>query len=466
MKSSIKKTLKFVDQPEQCLTIKFSPQSSSILRDFLETDYLPSENQLIWHLGDPTKLTDKKIRTLGGNLIQWVINHNISEIYLDDEDLTYLNEHQFILPLFEGLFYGGYKFEKYQTNNTVTEKQIEIKLGKQWNAVNTQLKDITKIAEALNYARDLGNEPANVINPVSLAAYCEELSTQYNLNIKTLTETDLAEIHAGGILSVGQGSKHKSRMIIIEHPGKDQNQNPYVLVGKAITFDTGGYSLKSVDGIQGMKYDKLGGVAVIGFMIAASLLNLPQRIVGIVCAAENSISEEAYKPDDIITTLSGKTVEILSTDAEGRLVLADGITYAQSNFEPQAVIDFATLTGGIVTALGSIRAGLFSNQDQLANDLFVAGEKASEKLWRMPLDDEYFDSIKGDFADIKNSGGRKAHPIMGGIFLKQFVKDETPWAHIDIAGTASNEKADSLNAKGANGFGIKLLVQYFKQIVS
>jgi len=249
-------------------------------------------------------------------------------------------------------------------------------------------------------------------------------------------------------------------MIILEHKGRNAHQDTLALVGKAITFDTGGYSLKSVENIQGMKFDKLGGMTVLGTLIAASLLNLPQRIVGIICAAENMISDHAYRPDDIIRTLSGKTVEIITTDAEGRLVLADGITYAKTQYSPKTIIDFATLTGGIVTALGKVRAGLFSNNDQLADDLFAAGEITGERLWRMPLDDEYFEFIKGDDADLKNSGGRSGHPIMGGIFLKQFVNDQIQWAHIDIAGTATSDKQEFYKPKGANGFGIRLMINY------
>lgn len=175
------------------------------------------------------------------------------------------------------------------------------------------------------------------------------------------------------------------------------------------------------------------------------------------------ISEDAYRPDDIIKTLSGKTVEILSTDAEGRLVLADGITYAQQNYQPGCIIDFATLTGGIVVALGKIRAGLFSNNDDLSDQLFKSGEATTEKLWKMPLDDEYFEFIKGDDADLKNAGGREGHPIMGAIFLKQFVENDVPWAHIDIAGSATSSKSEHYLPKGAKGFGIRMMLDFLSK---
>jgi leucyl aminopeptidase len=266
---------------------------------------------------------------------------------------------------------------------------------------------------------------------------------------------------AGALLSVGKGSRTPSRLIVLEYPGKvpEANTDPVVLVGKAITFDTGGYSIKDTSGIQGMKYDKCGGLAVIATLWAAAQLKLKTPLIGLIPAAENMISSEAYRPDDILTSLSGKTIEVLSTDAEGRLVLADALTYAQRMFKPRAVIDLATLTGGVVVALGHIRAGMMANDDRLAGQLLSAGEAAYERLWRLPLDEEYFELIKGDEADIKNSGGREGAPIFGGIFLKQFVDDQVPWAHLDIAGMASPSKDLPYCPQGATGSGVRLLLE-------
>jgi leucyl aminopeptidase len=256
-------------------------------------------------------------------------------------------------------------------------------------------------------------------------------------------------------------------MIILEYPGRGAKVGtaPVVVVGKAITFDTGGYSLKDTTSIVGMKYDKCGGAAVLGIMSAVAELGLETPVVGMVAAAENMISPEAYRPNDIIRTLSGKTVEIISTDAEGRMVLSDTLTYAQDRFQPRALVDIATLTGGIVVALGSVRAGLFSNDDTLAEDLLRAGERTGEKLWRMPLDDEYFELIRGDDSDFKNSSGkRKAHPVVGGIFLKQYVSESIPWAHLDIAGVDSVTTELPYAPIGATGFGVRVLVDYLAQI--
>jgi leucyl aminopeptidase len=271
---------------------------------------------------------------------------------------------------------------------------------------------------------------------------------------------------AGAITSVGKGSSTPARMIILEYPGSGdgQKQKPVVLVGKAITFDTGGYSLKDVNAIRTMKFDKSGGMVVLGVLKAAAELRLKTPLVGIICAAENMISGGAYRPDDIINSLSGKTIEIVTTDAEGRLVLADGLTYAQRYFQPRSLIDIATLTGGIVTALGKFRAGLFSNDDALAEQLFAAGVASHERLWRMPLDDDYFVNMKGVYADIKNSGGRDGAPIYGALFLKQFIEEGTSWAHLDIAGVAENLIEEYYIPIGATGFGVRLLLQYLESL--
>jgi leucyl aminopeptidase len=254
-------------------------------------------------------------------------------------------------------------------------------------------------------------------------------------------------------------------LIVLEYqpPAGKEAAQPVALVGKAITFDTGGYSIKTTLGMVGMKYDKCGAMAVIGTMVAAAKLKLGTPIVGVLAASENMISNISYRPNDILKTLSGKTVEIISTDAEGRLVLCDALAYAQQTFKPRVMIDLATLTGGVVTALGSTRAGLFSNRDEVASALFKAGEQTHERLWRLPLDEEYFEIIKSTDADMKNSAGvAKASPIVGATFLKQFVNDETPWAHLDIAGVSDWDSEMPYCPAGASGFGVRLLIEYLR----
>lgn len=420
------------------------------------------EKKLILNAGEKEKLSTDKWRKLGGILAKFLRSHNILNLFFPEEIINSLPSRE-LSAFFEGIFLGNYSFEYFKSKSPI--EKINLMLASDDITVKNDIEKIQKICSIINYARELGQLPGNVINPPSLAEICTGLAEKYNLKVKILDEKELEKIGAGAIISVGKGSASQPRMIVLEYIAeKPTNEKPIILVGKAITFDTGGYSIKTVDGIKSMKFDKMGGITVLATILAASILGIPKNVVGIICAAENMISHEAYRPDDIIKTLSGKTVEILSTDAEGRLVLADGLTYAQRNFQPQCIIDFATLTGGIVTALGKIRAGLFSNNPELSDQLFKSGESTFERLWPMPLDDDYFEFIKGDDADLKNSGGREGQPIMGGIFLKQFIESDVPWAHIDIAGAAISTKAENYQPKGANGFGIRLMLDYLNNL--
>jgi leucyl aminopeptidase len=283
-----------------------------------------------------------------------------------------------------------------------------------------------------------------------------------------LDETALAELGAGALLAVGQGSRTPPRLLVLEYPGQGdlRGSPPVVVVGKALTFDSGGYMVKDRSAIVGMKYDKAGGAAVVGLLHAAALLRLETPLVGIIPAAENMISAEAFRPDDIIRTLSGMTVEITSTDAEGRLVLCDALTYACRFYQPRALIDVATLTYGVVAALGKVRAGLMSNNDALAQALLDSGERTGERFWRLPLDEEYLDLLRGAAADLKNySGSSQASPVTGGVFLHQFVPEGVPWAHLDILGVAATDVDLPYCPKGATGFGVRLLIDYLQNLV-
>jgi len=408
-------------------------------------------------LGSQKEITEETYRQAGGAAARWLKTTGASSASIDAGALSSLP------AVLEGLYLGTFDFRHYKSNDNHL-KAVKLYIHGRADA-DKLIQRAESICRAVNLARSWAHEPANVINPVTLAERVAELGKQNNLKVTILDETALTEIGAGGLLSVGKGSNAKPRLIVIEYDGRNPapDAKPVVLVGKAITFDTGGYSMKDVTNIQGMKYDKCGGVTVAAVMQAAADLQLDLPVVGIIAAAENMVSAEAYRPDDILTMLSGKTVEIISTDAEGRLVLADALHYTQQHYQPRAIIDLATLTGGIVTALGRVRAGIFSNNDALAQTLIEAGERTHERLWRMPLDDDYLKAIKGDDADLKNSGGREGHPIMGAIFLKQFVADDIPWAHLDIAGVADSPKDLPYSPKGATGFGVRLLVEYLEK---
>lgn len=318
------------------------------------------------------------------------------------------------------------------------------------------------VAESANLARFYSHEPPNVINPPALARRAAAEAQRVGLRCTIIDERRMAAMDMNALMAVGRGSAAPPRLIVLEHRGTRSAAAPIVLVGKAVTQDTGGYSIKAADGIPDMKFDKCGGMAVLGAMIAAARLRLPARVVGVIPAAENMIDARAFRPGDILTAMSGRTIEVISTDAEGRLMLADALTYAQQLFRPRLIIDLATLTGACVVALGQHAAGLFSNDDELASRLIAAGDAVGERLWRMPLWPAYRKQIEGTDADLKNSGGRPGGAVTAAMFLKEFVDDGVPWAHLDIAGTAHLDKETPLFRRGATGFGVRLLLRLLR----
>ncbi len=450
-------TVSFATAPE-----KAAPgQPGKSLGDVLFLRNADGSPALTVSLGKSEKLRADSLRQAGGALAKWLSAHNVTDAQIDAEALAQLGVADATRALVEGLLLGAFRFERYKSGAEAVAAPVVTISG---DGVAEIIATAEKLASAVNLARDWGHEPANVINPVSLAERVRELGAQNGLKVTVIDDKALEEMGAGAIHAVGKGSKTPARLILVEYPGQDANATPVALVGKAITFDTGGYSLKDSTNILGMKYDKCGAMAVIGSVLAAAKLGLKTRVVGVIAAAENMVSGEAYRPDDILTTLSGKTVEIISTDAEGRLVLADALTYTARTFQPRAMVDFATLTGACVVALGKVRAGYMANDEALADALFAAGEAAHERLWRLPLDEEYEAQIQGDDGDIKNSGGREGGAIIGGIFLQNFVQPVVPWAHIDIAGVASSSKDAPYTPKGATGFGVRLAVEYLRSL--
>ncbi|NQD38231.1 leucyl aminopeptidase [Permianibacter sp. IMCC34836] len=311
------------------------------------------------------------------------------------------------------------------------------------------------VAEGVKFARDLTNLPGNICHPTYLAERAQEMA-KANKPLKTtiIDETELKKMGAGAFVAVSQGSDQPGKLIVMEYSGGKNGDAPIVLVGKGITFDTGGISIKPSDGMDEMKFDMGGAASVFGTMTAVLKLALPINVIAVVAAAENMPSGKATRPGDVVTTLSGQTVEILNTDAEGRLVLCDAMTYVE-RFDPDVVIDIATLTGACVIALGHHTSGLMSNHNPLANDLLEAGETAGDRAWRLPIYDEYQEQLDSNFADMSNLGGRPAGAITAACFLSRFAK-KFHWAHLDIAGTAWK----SGKAKGATGRPVPLLTQY------
>jgi len=361
--------------------------------------------------------------------------------------------------LAESLLDGEYVFDRFKSQKAEPRalKKITLLADKAGLAeVERAVQHATAIASGMAFTRDLGNLPPNLCHPVFLAEQAKELGkTHKGLKVEVFDEKKIKELGMGAFYAVGQGSEQPPRLIVMQYQSGKKSEKPYVLVGKGITFDTGGISLKPGAGMDEMKYDMCGAASVFGTLRAVLELKLPINLVCILACAENMPSGNATRPGDIVTTMSGQTVEILNTDAEGRLVLCDALTYAE-RFKPQAVIDIATLTGACIVALGSHTTGMLGNNDELLEQLLDAGKRADDRAWQLPLFDEYQEQLDSPFADIANIGGPKAGTITAACFLSRFAKAYN-WAHLDIAGTAWISGGKD---KGATGRPVPMLTQY------
>ena len=316
------------------------------------------------------------------------------------------------------------------------------------------------VARAENLARELAAAPGNVATPSHLAATAERIGREHGLEVTVLDREAMRREGMGALLAVAQGSEEEPRFIVIEYRGAEGDEGPLVLVGKGVTFDTGGISIKPAAGMEDMKFDMSGAAAVLGAMQAIAELRLPAHVIGLIPSTENMPSGRSIKPGDIVRSLAGKTIEVVNTDAEGRLILADALAYAQ-RYKPRAILDAATLTGACVIALGHEAIGLMGNDEALIEEVRAAGERTGERCWPLPLWDEYRRQLDSDYADLKNTGGRPAGTITGGWFLKEFVGD-TPWAHLDIAGTAYGDNPRPYHRKGSTGVPTRLFVDWVR----
>ncbi len=363
----------------------------------------------------------------------------------------------------EGAILGLYRFDKLKTEtNSETPKQnlkhVELIFEDDHGAAQIQhaIDKGVDVADAVNFARDLVSSPANQMTPSDLAAAAQRMSKENKISCKVLAKPEIERLGMNALLGVSRGSQESPKFIVLEYAGGRASQPPVVLIGKGITFDSGGISIKPSEGMEKMKYDMAGGAAVLGTLNAVARLKLPIHVVGLVPTCENLPSGSATKPGDVLKALNGKTIEVLNTDAEGRLILADALSYA-ARYKPKAAIDMATLTGACVVALGSQTCGLLGNDAKLIHRIKEASAKCSERAWELPLWDEYSESIKSDIADVKNIGNREAGAITAAAFLKKFV-DGFPWAHLDIAGVAWEDHEKPYIPKGASGFGIRLMI--------
>ncbi|HEV8660885.1 MAG TPA: leucyl aminopeptidase [Thermoanaerobaculia bacterium] len=360
------------------------------------------------------------------------------------------------------LAHADYKYDAYQTQEKENKRiPIDAMLIPPLSLNGRRLRDIEEEANAISEGmwtvRDLGNAPSNVITPARLAERAMEVSKKVGVKCTVFGRREIEKMKMGGLIAVNRGSSEEPRFVVMEYAPRRAKKH-VALVGKGVTFDSGGISIKPAEKMEEMKYDMCGAAAVIGTIEAAAKLELPVRITGCIPSTDNLPSGSAYKPGEIITMMNGKTVEIVNTDAEGRMILGDALHYA-SKLEPDHLIDFATLTGSCVVALASEAAGLFSNDDALARKLIECGERVGERLWRLPAWDEYKELIKSEWADMKNSGGRWGGAITAAVFLKEFV-DCPSWAHLDIAGTAYSDR----DPKGATGAGVRVAVEFLESL--
>lgn len=413
-------------------------------------------------LGPAEKLDGERLRSTGRALATWLTAQRLRSASLWIDGLASSQAADPVGEVTLGMMLAGFAYQDFRAPDKKAVSQVRIDLrsadrGRPQPAQRAARHAAT-LAGAVNFARWVAHQPPNVLHPPALAGQARALAKSRKLKCTVLEGPQLKRMNMGGLLAVGGGAGHPPCLIRLDYAGAPRARAQTVLVGKSITFDTGGYSIKPAEGMEKMKFDMCGGAAVLGTMRAVADLKLKCNVVGILAAAENAISSRSYRPGDILRMASGKTVEVTNTDAEGRLVLADALWYAQERCRPAAVIDLATLTGGVVIALGAEAAGLMSTDDELAAALEESGRHTRERLWRLPLWDEYRELIKSRDADLRNSAAkRQAHAIVGGMFLKEFIRPKTAWAHLDIAGVAYDDNA------GASGFGVRLLVDYLQR---
>lgn len=412
---------------------------------------------LLAGLGKKEEVNAEKIRHAGGKAVSYLCALGFKDISLSLRHLDALRQSP--LSFMEGGLLSLYKFTKYRQDK---EDAVRIErftlIGKPRKSFFNEVSRLVATVSAVNFARDLVNTPANDMTPTALAKTARRMA-KGKVSLKVLERKDAEREGMGAYLSVARGSVEPPKFIVLKYRGG--NGSPIALIGKSITFDSGGISIKPGEGMEKMKYDMAGGAVVLAVIKAAAEIRLPVNLMGVLPATENLPSGSASKPGDIVRSMSGKTVEIISTDAEGRLVLADAIGYVKK-FRPRGIIDVATLTGACSVALGNEAIAMMGNDSGLMERLKAAGEETYERVWQMPLYDEYLDYIKSDVADLKNSGGKTGSLVTAGYFLKEFVGD-TPWVHLDIAGTAWTEKDRPYIGKGPTGVGVRLLLNFLKE---
>jgi len=429
---------------------------------------LPARRILILGLGKSHEFNMDKLRGAYAKAAQHIRSLGLkgfavsTDMGLPERDVQYVTE-----AIVEGVLLGLYQFTPFKTVDRDKIKDVEEftiveEKEKILTAIRSAAGTARTIADAVCYARDLVSTPGNELTPTDLSNKAREIAMKRRrIKVKVLDVGDMKELGMNALLGVSRGSHEPAKFIILKYSGGSKTDPPLALVGKGLTFDSGGISIKPSEKMDEMKSDMAGGAAVMGTIRAAADLGLPVNLVGLIPATENLPGGGAYKPGDILKSLSGKTIEVINTDAEGRIILADALTYA-GRFKPAAIIDLATLTGACIVALGEHVIGMMGNDDKMKERIRQAGEKTGERVWELPLWEEYQELIKSDVADYKNAGGRPAGTITAAVFLSKFV-DKYPWVHLDIAGPAWQSKESPYIPKGASGVGVRLLIELLRR---
>jgi len=416
---------------------------------------------LLVGLGKEREFRDKEYRDAVGAAVK-TLNETgsteaamyLTEVPVKKRELAWKVEQAVIVAMENVYRFDRLKSKQEEPRRPLRRMVLSVPRRNELGIGETALNQGRSIAQGMNFAKDLANLPGNICTPTYIAEQAQDLAKAHGIKIEVLEQKDMEALKMGSFLSVAKGSRQPPKLIVMQYSGAGKNQKPVVLVGKGITFDAGGISLKPAAEMDEMKYDMCGAASVLGTFQAIAELKLPINVVGIIPTCENLPDGNANKPGDVVTSMSGQTIEVLNTDAEGRLILCDALTYA-ARFEPAAVVDIATLTGACVIALGHQASGLLANHDSLARELVHAGEYTYDRAWQLPLWDEYQEQLKSNFADIANIGGRAGGTITAACFLSRFTKDYE-WAHLDIAGTAWKSGKE----KGATGRPVPLLVHF------
>ena len=438
----------------------FSGKAGSVL-DLVGPRGVAAGRILLIGLGKAADLTSAGMEKAGGELLGRLEKTKESplSVVLDGISASKLTAGEAAARVAFGVKLRSYSFEKYKTKKKEDDTKRGVKsLTLMTRAAAAARKDyatLAKIADGMFLTRDLVNEPPNVLHPGEFAKRAKALS-KLGVKVEVLGEAQMKKLGMGSLLGVGYGSQHESKLVIMRWSGGKAGEKPVAFVGKGVCFDTGGISLKPPAGMEDMKGDMGGAACVTGLMHALAARKAKVNVIGVIGLVENMPDGKAQRPGDIVISMSGQTIEIINTDAEGRLVLADALWYTQNRFKPKFMVDLATLTGAIMVALGKEYAGLFSNDDKLSKQLFDAGEAVGEHVWRLPMGAAYDKQIDSRFADMKNTGGRDGGSITAAQFLQRFV-NKVPWAHLDIAGTAMASPQTATNRSWGSGWGVRLL---------